>query len=80
MKLEGPGGPILLARHGETSAAIAVPGNNGLTDEIAHFFDCIRRGESPRSDGRDGRRVVAVAQAAHESARTGKRVEVPMMT
>ncbi len=80
MKLEGPAGPILFARHGGKSAAIEVPGNNGLTDEIAHFFDCIQRGESPRSDGRDGRRVVAVAMAAHESARTGKRVEVPMMT
>ncbi|MDE2889806.1 MAG: Gfo/Idh/MocA family oxidoreductase [Gemmatimonadota bacterium] len=79
-KLTAPGGPITFARHGGKSAAIEVPGNNGLADEIAHFFDCIERGEAPRSDGRDGRRVVAVALAAHESARTGKRVEVPLMT
>lgn len=80
LKLNAPGGPITFARHGGKSAAIEVPGNNGLADEIAHFFDCIQRGEAPLSNGRDGRRVVAVAMAAHESARTGKRVEVPMAT
>lgn len=80
LKLTAPGGPITFARHGGKPAAIEVPGNNGLADEIAHFFGCIQRGKAPRSDGRDGRRVVAIALAAHESARTGKRVEVPMMT
>lgn len=80
LKLNDPGGPILFARHGNKSTATEVPRNNGLADEIAHFVGCIQQGEAPRSDGRDGRRVVAVAAAAHESARTGKRVEVPMMT
>ena len=79
-KLNDAGGPILFARHGDRSTAIEAPRNNGLTDEIAHFVGCIQRGEAPRSDGRDGRRVVAVAAAAHESARTGKRVEVPVTT
>ena len=79
LKLNVSEGPILFARHGEKSTAIEVPSNNGMTDEIAHFIGCIQRGEAPKSDGRDGRRVVAVAAAAHESARTGKRVEVPVM-
>ena len=79
LKLNVSEGPILFARHGEKSTAIEVPSNNGLTDEIAHFIGCIQRGEAPKSDGMDGRRVVAVAAAAHESARTGKRVEVPVM-
>ena len=77
LKLSAPGGPVMFARHNGKSTAIEVPRNNGLTDEIAHFIGCIQRGEAPGSDGRDGRRVVAVAMAAHESARTGKRVEVP---
>ena len=80
LKLDAPGGPITFARHDGKSVAIEAPRNNGLADEIAHFVSCIRRGEAPQSDGRDGRRVVAVALAAHESARTGKRVEVSMMT
>jgi myo-inositol 2-dehydrogenase/D-chiro-inositol 1-dehydrogenase/scyllo-inositol 2-dehydrogenase (NAD+) len=80
LKLNVSDGPILFARHGEKSIAIEVSRNNGLTDEIAHFIGCIQRGEAPKSDGRDGRRVVAVAAAAHESARTGKRVEVSIMT
>jgi UDP-N-acetylglucosamine 3-dehydrogenase len=80
LKLNVSEGPILFARHGEKTTAIEVPRNNGLEDEIAHFIGCIQRGEAPKSDGRDGRRVVAVAAAAHESARTGKRVEVSIMT
>ena len=35
--------------------------------ECQHFLDCIKNNQPPRSDGRDGLRVVKVLQAAQES-------------
>jgi predicted dehydrogenase len=35
--------------------------------ECQHFLDCIKNNQSPRSDGRDGLRVVKVLKAAQES-------------
>jgi predicted dehydrogenase len=35
--------------------------------ECAHFIDCVQSRETPRSDGRDGLRVVCVLQAAQRS-------------
>ncbi|HIE29277.1 TPA: Gfo/Idh/MocA family oxidoreductase [Candidatus Poribacteria bacterium] len=35
--------------------------------ECQHFLDCILNNQTPRSDGRDGLRVVKVLQAAQES-------------
>ena len=35
--------------------------------ECQHFLDCIKNNQTPRSDGRDGLRVVKVLQAAQES-------------
>lgn len=35
--------------------------------ECQHFLDCIRNGQQPRSDGRDGLRVVKVLDAAQRS-------------
>ncbi len=43
--------------------------------ECAHFLECIRSGQRPRSDGESGRRVVRVLEAAQESlARHGSPV------
>ncbi|MDO9556507.1 MAG: Gfo/Idh/MocA family oxidoreductase [Coriobacteriia bacterium] len=42
-----------------------------LAVEVQHFIDCCVSGESPRSDGRDGLRVVRVLEAADESMATG---------
>ena len=39
--------------------------------ECQHFIDCIRDNTQPRSDGRDGLRVVRVLQAAQESMDKG---------
>jgi predicted dehydrogenase len=35
--------------------------------ECAHFLDCIRTGESPRSDGEDGLKIVKVLETAQRS-------------
>ncbi|MBN1556953.1 MAG: Gfo/Idh/MocA family oxidoreductase [Lentisphaerae bacterium] len=48
-----------------------------LRVECGHFLDCIRTGKRPLTDGRSGRDVVRVLEAASESlGRQGARVEV----
>ncbi len=42
-----------------------------LTIECKHFLDCVRTGKTPRSDGRDGLRVVQVLEASHRSLAEG---------
>ncbi len=39
--------------------------------EVQHFLDCVDSGETPRSDGRDGLRVVRVLEAVDESMAAG---------
>ena len=38
-----------------------------LRNECAHFVECIQQGETPRTDGRNGLRVVQVLEAAQRS-------------
>ena len=42
-----------------------------LQVECAHFLECVRSGQRPRSDGESGRRVVRVLEAAQESLSHG---------
>lgn len=42
-----------------------------LAIEVQHFLDCCADGTTPRSDGRDGLRVVRVLEAVDESMETG---------
>ena len=44
--------------------------------EAEHFVQCILTGAEPLSTGEDGRRAIALAQAAKQAARTGAAVEV----
>ncbi|MFH1549942.1 MAG: Gfo/Idh/MocA family oxidoreductase [Planctomycetota bacterium] len=63
-------------RHGEIRIPL-VPGGEPLAVEAQHFVDCVRTGKTPRSDGRDGLRVVRVLAAATESmAKNGTPVEI----
>jgi predicted dehydrogenase len=39
--------------------------------EVQHFLDCCESGDTPRSDGRDGLRVVGVLEAVNESMAAG---------
>ena len=51
--------------------------NYGFPQEMEHFVDCVRRGSTPREDGRDGRAVVEVVHALYASAASGCRVDLP---
>ena len=44
--------------------------------ELDHFLDCLEQGSAPRADASDGRRALALADAAVESLRTGGPVRV----
>ncbi len=72
----GSDGPLYYSRRGGEIEEIQVPTNDGFADELEDFFHCIREGRQPEPDGLAGRRVLAIAMAAHEAARTGRRTEV----
>jgi predicted dehydrogenase len=56
-------------RHGDIAIPY-VPAGEPLATECQHFVDAVRTGTPPRSDGRDGLRVVRVLEAASLSLRT----------
>lgn len=46
---------------------VEVPESEPLRDECAHFIQCCAQRTTPRTDGREGMRVLAVLQAAQRS-------------
>jgi predicted dehydrogenase len=63
-------GEDLTLRFGEIVAPY-VPSTEPLSVEVQHFLDCCATGTTPRSDGRDGLRVVRVLEAVDESMGLG---------
>jgi predicted dehydrogenase len=51
--------------------------NYGFPQEMAHFIDCVKNDKQPLETGEDGRVVLEIILAAYESARTGKRIDLP---
>ena len=49
-------------------------GHEGHRRQLADFVGAIRDGRPPRVDGREGRKAVALIEAAYESQRTGRAV------
>jgi len=43
---------------------VPLEANMALTDELAHFAECIRTGETPRTDGRQGVAVLRILEQA----------------
>jgi predicted dehydrogenase len=48
-----------------------IPPSEPLKLECAHFLDCVRTGNSPRTDGRNGLTVVRMLEAARRSIEKG---------
>ena len=63
-------GEDLTLRFGEIVAPY-VKMSEPLSTEVQHFLDCCATGAVPRSDGRDGLRVVRVLEAVDESMAAG---------
>jgi predicted dehydrogenase len=51
--------------------------NYGFPQEMHHFARCVRGKDTPIVTGEDGRIVQEVLYAGYESARTGRKVELP---
>ena len=52
-----------------------IPWKEPLLLECAHFVECVRNGQTPRTDGENGLRVTQVLEAAQQSLRSqGRRV------
>ena len=49
----------------------------GFPQELQHFVDVVHGREALRSSGEDGRQILEIICAAYESARTGRRVDLP---
>ncbi|MBI3850191.1 MAG: Gfo/Idh/MocA family oxidoreductase [Verrucomicrobia bacterium] len=54
--------------------------NYGFPQEMAHFVDCVKNDKQPGVTGEDGRAVLEAIFACYESARTGRKVELPFKT
>lgn len=54
--------------------------NYGFPQEFAHFVDCVQNDKPPLVTGEDGRAVLEVLFAAYESARLGRKVNLPFPT
>ena len=54
--------------------------NYGFHGEMAHFVDCVQNDRPPLVTGDDARAVLEAIFAAYESARTGRKVELPFTT
>ncbi|MFN8524204.1 MAG: Gfo/Idh/MocA family oxidoreductase [Chloroflexota bacterium] len=57
-------------RFGETTS-VSLPKLEPLRRQAAHFVACIRQGETPRVDGRQGLRVVQILELADRSLHNG---------
>ncbi len=54
-------------------------GNTRYTAAFRHFIECVKTGRKPTATVEDGIAAVALAQAAYESARTGRKVQLESM-
>jgi len=61
--------------HGEP---IVAPESEPLRDECQHFIDCCVHRQVPRTDGREGLRVLSVLQAAQRSLDAGSEAVEPL--
>ncbi len=47
--------------------AVVLPASEPLREECSHFLECIRTGQTPRTDGQEGLRVLTVLQRCQEA-------------
>ena len=50
---------------------VGIDGSEPLKAELAHFIECVEKRQTPRTDGREGLRVLRVLQACQESMAAG---------
>jgi myo-inositol 2-dehydrogenase/D-chiro-inositol 1-dehydrogenase len=65
------------ATTGWTFPAFDEIGNYGFPQEMAHFVECVRSGQTPAENGHDGRAVVEIIHALYASAGQGRKIALP---
>jgi predicted dehydrogenase len=79
--LHNVGGLFVASEHLPESAGkhvpIPLPEEDSFVNEIRHFGECIKTGQTPLTNGREGRKSLAVVLAAYQAAETGEGVPVP---
>ena len=55
---------------------VKLASTNHYVDQMKNFISCIREDKTPEVSGEEGRRDLAVVQAAYESAKEGRVVEL----
>jgi len=51
--------------------------NYGFPQEMQHFVNCVQKDEKPIETGEDGKATLEILLAAYESARAGRKVQLP---
>lgn len=63
-----------------TGTYVSVPeglGTSGYRQELAHFVQCVLRGQQPEPGLEDGAEALRIAEAAWESVNSGRRIKLP---
>ena len=79
----GPSALKIFGHDGEREGAPVIPllaDTEPLRAEWAHFLDCIRTGETPRSDAENGSHVVQIMEAAERALKSGRREPIETKT
>lgn len=61
---------------GDAEVRVPLPAVEPLQAECAHFLDCVQRRVTPRTDGREGLRVLRVLEASQQSLVHGRVVQI----
>lgn len=64
---------------GEQTTTKTYPKRDQFAAEVTYFSNCIRKNKEPEPSGIEGLADVRVVRAIYESARTGKKIELPAM-
>jgi predicted dehydrogenase len=65
---------------GGGAADPAAIGHHGHAMQFQDFVDAIRKDRTPAIDGHEGRKSVEIILAIYQSAKTGKKVSLPLKT
>src|SRR2546428_6664364 len=77
--LKNPGADLLVASEADknpSSSSPVVSDVRGHQAVLEDFLKCIQANSSPRCDGKEGRRSLALVQAIYAACRQGERVEI----
>lgn len=56
---------------------VDIPQDEPLRLECEHFLDCVRTGQTPRTDGREGLEVLRILRASQQALDEGEQVQAP---